>query len=103
MMGRQNEPDRLFYEFSFESHLPAQHLLRRIDALLDLSFLRTELASFYSSTGRPSVDPELMIRMLLIGYCYGIRSERRLCEEVHLNLAQRRKGSPGCACFWIEP
>ena len=89
MMGRQNEPDRLFYEFSFESHLPAQHLLRRIDALLDLSFLRTELASFYSSTGRPSVDPELMIRMLLIGYCYGIRSERRLCEEVHLNLAYR--------------
>jgi transposase len=62
MMERQNEPDRLFYEFSFESHLPAQHLLRRIDALLDLSFVRTELASFYSSTGRPSVDPELMIQ-----------------------------------------
>lgn len=89
MMGRQSEPDQLFYQFSFERHVPADHLLRRIDALLDLTFLRAELAPFYSSTGRPSIDPELMIRMLLLGYCYGIRSERRLCEEVHLNLAYR--------------
>ncbi len=57
--------------------------------MLDLSWLRAELASFYSSTGRPSIDPELMIRMLLVGYCYGIRSERRLCDEVHLNLGYR--------------
>ena len=54
-----------------------------------LSALRRELASFYSMTGRPSVDPELMLRMLIVGYCFGIRSERRLCDEVHLNLAYR--------------
>ena len=64
---------------------PSDHLLRGIDRFLDLSGLRLHLASFYSHTGRPSVDPELMIRMLVIGYCFGIRSERRLCEEVHLN------------------
>ena len=64
-------------------------LLRGINRFLDLSTLRQHLAPFYSHTGRPSVDPELMIRMLVIGYCFGIRSERRLCEEVHLNLAYR--------------
>jgi transposase len=79
----------LFYAFNLEDHIPADHLLRGIDHFLDLSSLRQHLASFYSHTGRPSVDPELMIRMLVIGYCFGIRSERRLCEEVHLNLAYR--------------
>jgi transposase len=69
--------------------VPADHLLRGIDRYLDLGNLRQHLAPFYSHTGRPSVDPELMLRMLLIGYCFGIRSERRLCEEVHLNLAYR--------------
>ena len=89
MMGRQVEPGQLFYEFSLERHVPGEHLLRRIDRALDLSWLRAELAPFYSMTGRPSIDPELMIRMLLVGYCYGIRSERRLCDEVHLNLGYR--------------
>jgi len=89
MMGRQVEAAQLFYGFSLERHVPLDHLLRRIDRALDLSWLRAELASFYSSTGRPSIDPELMIRMLLVGYCYGIRSERRLCDEVHLNLGYR--------------
>jgi len=90
MMGeRQGSQDRLFYEFDLEAMVPGDHLLRGIDAVLDLSELRTELAPHYSHTGRPSIDPELMIRMLLIGYCYGIRSERRLCEEVKLNLAYR--------------
>ena len=69
--------------------MPDDHLLRRIDAVLDLSWLRADLAPFYSHTGCPSVDPELMVRMLLIGYCYSIRSERRLCREVELNLAYR--------------
>jgi hypothetical protein len=69
--------------------VPADHLLRGIDTFLDLSALRQQLAPFYSHTGRPSIDPELMIRMLIVGYCFGIRSERRLCEEVHLNLAYR--------------
>ena len=67
----------------------ADHLLRGIDRFLDLSDLRKHLTPFYSHTGRPSIDPELMIRMLIVGYCFGIRSERRLCEEVHLNLAYR--------------
>src|SRR3954453_4187573 len=90
MMGsRQVEQAALFYEFSLERHVPAAHLLRAIDRLVDLSEVRSHLAPFYSSTGRPSIDPELLIRMLLIGYCFGIRSERRLCEEVHLNLAYR--------------
>ena len=69
--------------------MPANHLLRRVDAVLDFGFVRRALAPYYSSTGRPSVDPELMLRMLLIGYLHGIRSERRLCDEVHLNLAYR--------------
>ena len=90
MMGERTvAQEALFYEFSLERHVPLDHLLRRVDQVLDLSWLRADLASFYSSTGRPSIDPELMIRMLLVGYCYGIRSERRLCDEVHLNLADR--------------
>jgi transposase len=90
MMGhRQVEQAALFYEFSLENHIPADHLLRSIDRFVEFGDLRQELAPFYSSIGRPSVDPELMIRMLIIGYCFGIRSERRLCEEVHLNLAYR--------------
>jgi hypothetical protein len=88
MMGpRQVEQSALFYEFSLDDHVPPEHLLRSVDRFVDLSDLRRELAPFYSLIGRPSVDPELMIRMLIVGYCFGIRSERRLCEEVHLNLA----------------
>jgi transposase len=79
----------LFYEFSLERHIPADHLLRSIDRFVDLEQVRQDLAPFYSRIGRPSIDPELMIRMLSIGYCLGIRSERRLCDEVHLNLAYR--------------
>jgi len=90
MMGHQaGVQDQLFYSFKLEARVPPDHLLRGIDRFLDLSELRRHLGSFYSHTGRPSIDPELMIRMLLIGYCFGIRSERRLCEEVHLNLAYR--------------
>ena len=90
MMGRrQVEQAALFYEFSLERHVPPDHLLRSIDRFVVLGELRRELAPFYSAIGRPSVDPELMIRMLIVGYCFGIRSERRLCDEVHLNLAYR--------------
>src|ERR1039458_4875555 len=90
MMGhRQVEQAALFYEFSLETHVSADHLLRSIDRFVELGELRQELAAFYSAIGRPSIDPELMIRMLIVGYCFGIRSERRLCEEVHLNLAYR--------------
>ena len=90
MMGhRQVEQAALFYEFSLGRHIPPDHLLPSIDRFVELGELRRELAAFYSPTGRPSVDPELMIRMLIVGYCFGIRSERRLCEEVHLNLEYR--------------
>ena len=90
MMGpQQTDQAALFYEFSLERHVPAAHMLRNIDRFVDLSVVRSELAPFYSSIGRPSIDPELLVRMLLVGYCCGIRSERRLCEEVHLNLAYR--------------
>ena len=90
MMGeRRTGQGSLFYEFSLERHVPAEHMLRAVDRFVDLAELRAHLACFYSPIGRPSVDPELLIRMLLVGYCFGIRSERRLCEEVHLNLAYR--------------
>src|SRR5512143_957601 len=78
MMGhRQVEQAALFYEFSLEKHIPLDHLLRSIDRFVELGDMSRELVPFYSSMGRPSIDPELMIRMLIIGYCFGIRSERR--------------------------
>src|SRR5437763_700985 len=90
MMGeRRVQQEALFYEFSLERHVPETHLLRHIDRFVELDGLRRQLVPFYSEMGRPSIDPELMIRMLIVGYCLGIRSERRLCEEVHLNLAYR--------------
>lgn len=90
MMGpRQEARAALFYEFSLDDHIPQDHLLRSIDRLVDLSGIRAHLADFYSDTGRPSIDPEFLIRMLLVGYCFGIRSERRLCGKLHLNLAYR--------------
>lgn len=90
MMGRQEVAQApLFYSFNLDTHIPANHLLRGIDRFLDLSELHQHLAPHYSHTGRPSIDPVLLIRMLIVGYCFGIRSERRLCEEVHLNLAYR--------------
>jgi len=90
MMGsRQVAQGSLFYGFSIDDHVPQDHLVRRLDRYLDLSEIRGYLAPYYSDWGRPSIDPELMIRMLLVGYCFGVRSERRLCEEVHVNLAFR--------------
>ena len=92
MMGRQRgDQSQLFYLFNLEQRIPATHLLRRINPVVTgvLADLRDQLAPFYSDIGRPPIDPELMIRMLIVGYCYGIRSERRLCEEVDLHLAYR--------------
>jgi transposase len=92
MMGRQEvDQSRLFYLFNLEDRIPKHHLLRRINPTVAriLADLREKLAPFYSEIGRPSIDPELMIRMLIVGYCYGIRSERRLCQEVELHLAYR--------------
>src|SRR5271170_4665496 len=89
MMGFQGTSARLFYDFCLDDHVPFDHLLRGVDRHLALDDLRRSLRPFFSQMGRPSVDPELMIRMLVVGYCMGIRSERRLCGEVHLNLAYR--------------
>src|ERR1039457_5360999 len=92
MMGRQRgDQSQLFYLFNLEGRVPANHLLRRINPVVTrvLADLREKLAPFYSDIGPPSIDPELMIRMLIVGYCYGIRFERRLCGEVELHLAYR--------------
>src|SRR5262245_11252983 len=92
MMGRrEREQGKLFYEFKLDDMIPRSHLLRRINVVVTvvLSDLHDQLERYYSDTGRPSVDPELMIRILLVGYCYGIRSERKLCQEVALHLAYR--------------
>ena len=90
MMGRLNGDQRqLFYEFSLDEVVPDDHLVRQISSVLDLSWVHAELASYYSSTGRPSIDPVLMIRMLIVGYIFAIRSERQICREVQVNLAYR--------------
>src|SRR5215468_2948109 len=92
MMGRQRrDQGRLFYEFRLEDRIPENHLLRRMNVFVTVALadLHKELEAHYSDIGRPSIDPELMIRMLIVGYCYGIRSERRLCEDVELHLAYR--------------
>jgi transposase len=89
MMGKQLISRQRTELINLDEFVPQDHLLRAIDRHLDLTEFRQHLTKFYSQIGRPSVDPELIIRMLIIGYCYGIRSERRLCEEVHLNLAYR--------------
>ena len=90
MLGpRQEVQSALFHNLSLDDRVPPDHLPRSIDRFVDLSGIRQHLTPFYSNTGRPSIDPELLIRMLLVGYCFDIRSERRLCEEVRLNLAHR--------------
>ena len=90
MMGERTVlQEALFYSFNLDRHVAMDHLLRSIDRFVDLSGVRQHLEPYYSSIGRPSIDPELMIRMLIVGYCFGIRSERRLCDEVHLNLGYR--------------
>jgi transposase len=90
MMGRrENGQAQFFYAFDLDKVVPRDHLVRQIDGLLDLSWVHKELAPYYSHTGRPSIDPVLMIRMLVVGYVFAIRSERRLCAEVQVNLAYR--------------
>jgi transposase len=88
-MRREEGQGQFFYEFNLDEVVPAEHLVRRIDAVLDLGWVHKELAPYYSHTGRPSIDPVLMIRMLIVGYVFAIRSERRICAEVQVNLAYR--------------
>jgi len=89
MMGKRVLAEPLFYTFRLEDHVPADYPLRAVDMLLDTAFIRRVMAPHYSAIGRPSIDPELMIRMLLVGTLNGVRSERKLCAEVHLNLGYR--------------
>ena len=90
MLGRQESGQgQFFYSFDLDKVVPPDHLVRQIDGVLDLSWVHKELAAYYSHTGRPSIDPVLMIRMLIVGYVFAIRSERRLCSEVQVNLAYR--------------
>jgi transposase len=90
MMGRRKSGQgQFFYSFDLDKVVPTDHLVRQIDGFLDLTWVHKELAPYYSHTGRPSIDPVLMIRMLILGYVFAIRSERRLCSEVQVNLAYR--------------
>ena len=88
-MGQQRRTESLFYYFRLEEQIPSDHLLRMIDGHVDFSFVREQLKEFYSSTGRPPIDPEVLLRLLLVGYLYGITSERRLMDEVRMHLAYR--------------
>ena len=90
MMGRLNrDQGQLFYSFNLDEAVPDDHSVREIAAVLDLSWVHAELAPYYAQLGRPSIDPVLMIRMLIIGYVFAIRSERALCRDVQVNLAYR--------------
>lgn len=89
MMGQQTRSESLFYYFRIEDHIPEDHLLRLVDRHVDFAFVRETLKASYSHTGRPSIDPEVLLRILLIGYLYGITSERRLVEDVGMHLAYR--------------
>jgi transposase len=90
MMGRRKgDQSQLFYAFHLDEVVPADHLVRQIDTVLDLSWVHGELAGHYPAIGRPSIDPVLMLRLLIVGYVFAIRSERALCREVKVNLAYR--------------
>ena len=89
MMGQQPRTDSLFYYFRLEDQIPDDHLLKRLDRFIDFGFVRERLRDPYSAIGRPSIDPEVLLRLLLVGYLYGITSERRLIEEVRMHLAYR--------------
>src|ERR1700723_1874938 len=89
MMGQHSRSEALFYYFRLEDQVPETHLLRLIDKHISFAFVREKLKESYSDTGRPSIDPELLLRILLIGYLYGITSERKLVEELRMHLAWR--------------
>src|SRR6202158_1139763 len=89
MMGQQPRMELLFYHFGLQAQIPQDHLLRLIDRYVDFGFVRERLKNFYSPMGRPSIDPEVLLRLLLVGYLHGITSERRLIEEVRMHLAYR--------------
>ena len=87
MMGQHTRSESLFYHFRIEDHIPEDHLLRLVERHIDFGFVRETLKASYSHTGRPSIDPEVLLRILLIGYLYGIASARRVVEDVTMHLA----------------
>jgi hypothetical protein len=89
MMGQHDRSESLFYYFRIEDQVPENHLLRFIDRYVSFDFVREKLRASYSETGRPSIDPEVLLRILLLGYLYGITSERKLLEELRMHLAWR--------------
>ena len=89
MMGNHSRSESLFYYFRLEDQVPENHLLRLIDRHVNFEFIRAKLTDSYSDAGRPSIDPELLLRMLLVGYLYGVTSERKLVEELRMHLAWR--------------
>ena len=89
MLGKRNPQEPLFYYFNMADMIPKNHILRLINKYVDFSFIRKKVKHLYSETGRPSIDPEILIRMLLIGYLYDITSERKLCEEVKMHIGYR--------------
>ena len=89
MLGETQRKEPMFYYIRIEEMIPENHLLRLVDKHIELSFIREKVKHLYSHTGRPSIDPEILLRMLLIGYLYGITSERRLCEEVKMHIGYR--------------
>ncbi len=89
MMGQHTRSESLFYYFRLDDQVPENHLLRLVDKHIDFGFVRERLKDSYSEAGRPSIDPELLLRILLIGYLYGISSERKLVEELRMHLAWR--------------
>jgi transposase len=90
MMGQHSRSESLFYYFRIEDQVPENHLLRVIDRHVSFDFVREKLRASYSETGRPSIDPEVLLRILLLGYLYGITSERKLLEELRMHLAWRQ-------------
>src|SRR6202051_3820782 len=89
MMGQHDRSEALFYYFRLEDQVPETHLLRLMEKHISFAFVRERLKQSYSETGRPSIDPELLLRILLIGYLYGVASERKLVEELRMHLAWR--------------
>src|ERR1700728_2335222 len=89
MMGQHDRSEALFYYFRLEDQVPENHLLRLIEKHISFEFVRQRLKTYYSETGRPSIDPERLLRIMLIGYLYGVTSERKLVEELRMHLAWR--------------
>ena len=98
MQGKKKYEGKIYYNINLDSMVPDDHLLKRLDKLVSFDFVRDSTKSYYSHTGKPSIDPVVLLKMLMIGYLFDIRSERRLVDEISLNLAYSR---PVTAAFCL--